>query len=295
MTQRNFAGPRDRAPADQAGVTDGVMRRAKRPGAHQAARLLEHSGNAMNARGLDGFLERHRRQNCRNALGQHGFSRAGRAEENNIVAACAGDFERALGTLLAANIAEVHRILRGLREQALRIQAQRRRGLRGVHQIDSLRQRFDGVDVDAVDHGGFRGIRRRNHQRADAPLAHAERGGKGPADGPHAAVERKLAQKGVIGERLAEKSSLASEDAERHRKIEGRAFLANVGRRQIDGNALRRGEIEAAIFERGLDALAALFNGDVGQSDHVKITHAAGTDIHFDLDLVGVDAKHCGA
>ena len=106
------------------------------------------------------------------------FPGAGRAEENNIVAAGAGDFERALGALLAANIAEVHRILRGLRQQTLRVQAQRRGRLRGVHQIDGLRKRFDGVDVHAVDHGPLPGaFASGTTQGADAPLAYAKRGG----------------------------------------------------------------------------------------------------------------------
>ena len=87
----------------------------------------------------------------------------------------------------------------------------------------------------------------------------------------------------------------APQDAERHRKIEAGAFLANVGRRQIDGNALRGGEVEPAILDRGLDALTALFNRDVGKSDHIEVPHPTGADIDFDFDLVGVDTEHGGA
>ncbi len=77
-------------------------------------------------------------------------------------------------------------------------------------------------------------------------------------------------------------------------KIERRAFLANVGGRQIDGDALQR-KIVAAIFQRGLDALAAFLHGNVRQADNIEIAGPARADVHFDFHEVGVDAKHRGA
>jgi hypothetical protein len=53
------------------------QRNFPRPRAHhQPPAVLKHSGHAVNARRLDGFLERHRRQDRRDALRQHGLPRA---------------------------------------------------------------------------------------------------------------------------------------------------------------------------------------------------------------------------
>ena len=167
VAERDFAGTRDGAAADQSGVADGVVRRAKRPRAHQAARIFEHAGDAVDARGLDGFLERHRRQDGGNALGQHGLAGAGRPEENNVVAAGAGDFQRALGALLSANVAQVHRILRGFGEQRLPVDVHGLEGFRRIDQIHRLRQRFHGEHLHAFDHGGFAGVGFGHDQRAN--------------------------------------------------------------------------------------------------------------------------------
>ena len=187
------------------------------PRADQAARVLEQSGHAVDARGFDGLLERHRRQDRGNALGQHGFAGAGRAQKDNVVAAGAGDFERALGALLAADVAQVHRILRGFGEQGPRVDLHGRERFRRVHQVHRLRQRFDGVDLDAFHDGGFARVGLRHDQRADALLAHAQRRGERAAHRPHAAVEREFAEENVTGERLAEERALAAENSQRHR------------------------------------------------------------------------------
>ena len=42
-----------------------------------------------------------------NALGEHGFAGAGRADHQDVVTAGSGDFEGTLGGLLAAHVGEV--------------------------------------------------------------------------------------------------------------------------------------------------------------------------------------------
>ena len=66
---------------------------------------------------------------------------------------------------------------------------------RRVHQIHGLRQRFDGVHVDAFHHGGFARVGFRHHQRANALLARAQRRRKRAAHRAHAAVERSSPRK----------------------------------------------------------------------------------------------------
>ena len=58
---------------------------------------------------------------------------------------------------------------------------------------------------------------------------------------------------------------------------------------------LREGKIEAAVPQRGLDSLAAFFHGDVRQSDDVETALIARTNVHLNLDEVGVDSEHSRA
>ena len=175
--ERNFAGTRNRAAADQSGVADGVVRRTIGPGADQTARIFQNSRDAVNARGFDGFFERHRRQNRGDAFGQHGFAGAGRADQQNVVAAGAGDFQGALRGHLAAHVAHVHGILIGLGKHLRSIHLDGLKRFGRVDQIDGLRQRLHAEDADAFDHRGFARVGFRDDDVFDAAFARGERRG----------------------------------------------------------------------------------------------------------------------
>jgi hypothetical protein len=59
------------------------------------------------------------------------------------------------------------------------------------------------------------------------------------------------------------------EDAERDWQIEPPRLLGQVGRRQVDGDALR-GEFEAAVLDGGADAVLGFLDLGVGQADDGK-------------------------
>ena len=125
-------------------------------------------------------------------------------------------------------------------------------------------------------------------------FASCQSGREGAANGTHAAIERKFAEKNVGVENLAEEGTLASEQTERHRQIEGGAFFANVRGREIDGDALRGGKIEAAVPERRADALAAFFYGNVGESNDSEKPLESRTHIYLDFDEIGVNFEDSG-
>ena len=72
--QRDLAGARHDAAADEAGVGDGVVRRAEGPLRDQAGAGIEHAGDGVNLGGFERFLEGERGQDGGQALGQHGFA-----------------------------------------------------------------------------------------------------------------------------------------------------------------------------------------------------------------------------
>src|SRR5256885_3091935 len=87
----------------------------------------------------------------------------------------------------------------------------------------------------------------------------------------------------------------AADQPQSHGQVEGRAFLAHVGRGEINSYTLSMRELETAVSQRGLDTLAAFFDGIVWQTDDVEILHAGGTNIYFGLDHIRVDTVNRGA
>jgi len=93
-------------------------------------------------------------------------------------------------------------------------------------------------------------------------------------------------------ENLAEKTSLAAGEAQRHRQIERGTFLADIGRGKIDGDRVPGRKIEAAIAQSSADAFAALLHGNVRQADDGEMALERGYDVHLGFDEVGVNAEH---
>ena len=139
------------------------------------ARIVEQSRDAVDARGFDGFLERHRRQDRGDALGEHRLPRAGRPDEDDVVPAGAGHFQGALGGLLSANVAHVHRILRRVGQHRARVHAHRRKRFRRVDQVHGLRKGAHGEDIDAFDDRGLARICFRHDHGFDFVLARRKR------------------------------------------------------------------------------------------------------------------------
>jgi hypothetical protein len=77
-------------------------------------------------------------------------------------------------------------------------------------------------------------------------------------------------------------------------RSESRAFFANVGGSQIDGYPLSVRKLKAAIAQRRLDALAALFDGVVRKADYIEILHPRGPDVDLDFHAVGIDPVNRG-
>ncbi len=87
-------------------------------------------------------------------------------------------------------------------------------------------------------------------------------------------------------------SSHRAENAKRHRKIEARAFFANVGGRKVDGYGFV-GIAESGIHQGGLDPLAALTDRRVRHTDSDKVARiAARVHVHFDIDQMSFNAEN---
>ena len=162
--------------------------------------------------------------------------------------------------------------------------------------IADLKERIDGVDVNALDDGGFAGVGFGNDEVFDAAFTGGDGDGQHAGDGTEGAVEAELADEKKVGEVAELERAVSAKDAHGHGQVEAGAFFFNVGGGEVDGD-VGGGQLEAGVADGGADAVAAFANGGVGKADGVEVVllglHAG--EVHFNVDDAGVDAVDGGA
>ena len=108
--------------------------------------------------------------------------------------------------------------------------------------------------------------------------------GQRAGHGPQRAVQAELADRGQRPAAVAAVGGLAGghQKGQGDGQVERGALLAQVGRRQVDGDAPRR-ELVGGVDDRRAHALAALLDGGVGQADDAE-GRGRGDDVGLDLD-----------
>ncbi len=265
------------------------MRAAERPliGERPALDLARHRCHHGD---LEQFGRRQRRQDGGQPRRQHGFAGAGRADQQQVMAAGRRHLERPLGALLALDVLQIHAGVVGRADFRLRARQQ----LRAAEMIGELdeRARRDDLHLGAGP-GGFRAA----HRRADEALLARigpDRGRQHARDRRDRAVEAELAQHGAARKRIGRDGADLGHQAERDRQIVMAAFLGQIGRRQVDGDAPRR-QRQAGGHQRGPHPLLGLAHRLVGQPHHGEMRQAGR---HLDLHVhgPGLDAleRHSG-
>ena len=283
MRQRNLAGLGAHAAAGQRGHAGGMMRRAERPPRGQRA-VVDFAGDRGDHRHFEQFGRRQRRQDRGQPRRQHRFAGAGRADHQQMMPAGRGDLERALGALLALDVAQVEQ--RWLRRSCtfgcgrdstcvplkwLAIW------------ISELRR--DDLDVGAGP-GRLRAAGRRTDQALVARIG-ADRRRQHARDRRDRAVEAEFAEHGEAGQRIRRDRADRRHQAERDRQIVMAAFLRQVGGREIDGDAPRR-QRQPGGDQRRAHPLAGLGHRLVGQADDGE-RRQSRRDLHLHVDGAGLD------
>ena len=228
------------------------------------------SGDGMDSRRLQAFFKTHRRQDRRDAFGEHRLAGAGRPDHEHVVTAGHRDFNRAFGMVLSAHIAEVFETCDAIAcGESLAFDAQRLDVPRSIDEIDDFGKRSHGINRNAVDDGGFSRIAGGNEQMRNLQIPRQHRDREDSLDRPEFSVQRQFSDHQIVGEILTCKQSVAAKNADGQRQIEGRTFLFHVGRREIDGDALIRGT-ESVVANRRDDAAARFTNGSIRQSDDIR-------------------------
>ena len=284
--EADLAGLRAAAAADDRRHRGGVVRGAEGAGAGDAA-LVEEAGEGVDHRGLERLGGLERRQDAGKARGEHRLAAAGRADHQQVVAAGGGDLERALGLLLALDLGEVL-VGRGVRHGAGL--GGRERGAAG-EVVDEGEERLRRDHLDGADPGRLGAAGRRGRSRPQSASAAASAAGSAPITGM-SVPSRESSPSATWAATSSRGQDLhGGEERERDRQVEVRAFLGEVGGREVDGDALG-GEREAHGGHRRADPLLGLGDRLVGEADEVEGRQAGG-DGALHLDEARLDALEC--
>ena len=269
------------------------MRRAERALEHQALARAQRARRAVDARHLQRLLERHVRQNARQAARHHRLAAARRADHQHVVPARCGDFQRALGAPLAAHVGKV--IRRHMRTHHLRVGHGlfRLDGPRAAQTVDRLLQMRNRQDLHALHAGGLLRVVRGQQQPADAAAPRRNRHGERAAHADHAARQRELAHRGGAVQRLGVQHAAGCQNRQRDGQVVGRALLFDVRRGEVDCQAGHR-ERQAAGGHRRAHALAALLHGGVRQADDLKHRQPVRAE-RLDRHAIALDARKAHA
>ena len=199
------------------------------------------------------------------------------------------NLQRALGGGLAFDVGQVG-VARavGARRGLHAGKTVARIGLRGRGGGQKLRHHVEqmarAVHRQAGHQRGFFGAAGRQHQlRVDARLLQRRRHGQRAAHRAQLARQRQLAGKFPAGQPRTVDLPAGGQDAERNRQVEATRVLGQVGRRQVDGDALVVRKVQPAVLQRAAHALARFLDLDIGQPDQGEAGQAIG-QMHLDRD-----------
>ena len=198
-------------------------------------------------------------------------------------------FQGAPGHLLTPDIGQVGQAT--LRQVFAR---QRARGkLVAGEVIGQCQQAFSRHDVEPVASPCGLGARGFGTDQPQIAGLRGDGGRQYAADMGQAPVEAEFAQGQIAIERILRNGPDGRHQPQRNGQVIVTAFLGQVGRRQVDGDALGR-QTKPRGHQGSPDTLAGFLDGLVGQADQDELWKA-GRDLHLHIDRHTLDAlkRHC--
>lgn len=153
MREGDFSGTGNRAAADQTGVGNGVVRAAE--GAPESPVFLGEAdaGGGLDAEDFQKFVERRRGHDTRDAFRDHTFSRAGRADHDEVVPAGHGHLDGAAQRELTFHLGEIRFAggIRGILTEGAAFRVERRDLNFAAQETHGFVQRIHRVHRHAFD------------------------------------------------------------------------------------------------------------------------------------------------
>ncbi len=151
---------------------------------------------------------------------------------------------------------------------------------------DDLGQRAGGEQAGSPDHRGLLQVLVRQQHRGAGGRRRLD-DGEHPANGAQRPVEGELTEQPQPVQRSERDEPGGDQHAGGDRHVEHRAFLALLGRRQVDHHTLGF-ELAAEVADRRENPLARLAYGGIGEA-HDRQHGKAGAGVDLDLDRQGID------
>ena len=265
-----------------------MVRRAKRPSGNERL-VTQRVGDAVNFCGLQGLIERERWENGRQPFGQHGFARAGRTDHDDVMPARRGYLDGPLRVLLALHFLKVHFVARPLPEYRIQVDRCRCDRRPVVEMLDDLLERLRRIDGKFLDHSRLFGVFLRDIERADAGLSRFHGNREHPTHLSDHPIQSQLPEEYRPFDPIERNEPGPTKQTDGNGKIQRRPFLLNVRRSEIDRDFLER-KRQTVVIQGGLNAVAALLNAGIRQTDNGKRGQAAGK-IKLHLHNISIDPQ----
>lgn len=215
---------------------------------------------------------------------EKGFSRPGRAFEENVVSSGRGDFENAFRPLLSGDVAKIGNVANrsGLVVGTGRPPVFERNCqafptfFENLHRIGEI---FGSIGPDSRNPRGLPGIGDGKEKVGFSAFGERSRMRHDSSYSAEASVERQFPQDRDSLEIAIGKSAFFRKYAHGDGEIEGRSGFSDFRGREVDRYALLR-KGESRVPYRGTDAFATLLHGRVAEADDGKRRKSGG-----DVDL----------
>ncbi len=276
-------------PGDAAAAADDgrdrrrVVRVLERRTADQRVPRGQQAGHRVHGGDLEGLLDRQRRQQPGEPLGEHRLARAGRAEQEQVVPSGGGDLDGGAPGRLPGDVGEV-----GQRRGVVGRLGHRVVGDRlAAQQGEQLAQRGDPDGVDAGQQAGLGEVGPRHDDPLHPGPGRDQDGRQHPADRADLTVEAELAEQHDAVERRRRQHPGRGEHGRRQGQVEAAAALGQRRRRQPEGDALGR-PLLAGVDDGGAHPVAGLAEGGVGHAGDGQAGQAL-REVGLDLDQRAVE------
>lgn len=174
------------------------MRGAKRSYRQKRPFFFQHSADTEYLCGFNRFFKRHLGEDGRDAPGNHGLSRAGRADHEDIVAAAGRNFQSALRVLLPFDFAEILTIFTAAGKKRLKVNPAGFDEFPATQKFNHLGQRSGADNIDPLNNCSFRGVLRRQNQAGQTGPFGGNRHGQCTTNRLEATVQRQLPQQNIL-------------------------------------------------------------------------------------------------
>ena len=163
--------------------------------------------------------------------------------------------------------------------------------LQTIQVADDLIDVAGTIDIEVVHHSSLPHVSLWHDKSFESQLSSLDGDGQRAFDGLQGAVQAQLANHHVTVQHVCVHLPARGKNAYRHRQVEARTFLPDIGWRHVDGNGMTR-EGVAAVLYRCKDALVTLFDSAVGQAHKSKPGTASRID--FNSNFCGLKALNAG-